>query len=59
MNKSCACHTALVDTKEAEAKCSWPWNCLLAYVASSQTMTDEKEGICMKALFLEYSDIIQ
>lgn len=22
-------------------------------------MTDEKEGICMKALFLEYSDIIQ
>lgn len=59
MNKSCAWHTALVETKEAEEKCYWPWNCLLAYMTSRQTMRDEKAEICMKALFLECSDIIQ
>ena len=58
-NKSCACHTALGKTKEAETKYFWPWNCLLASVARRQKMREEKAGICMKASFLEHSDIIQ
>lgn len=45
--------------KRSQTKYSWPWNCLPAYVASRQTMREEKAGICMKASFLEYSDINQ
>lgn len=59
MNKLCVCHTALDGTKETEMKCTWPWNCLLAYVASRQTMRRKKAGICMKVPLLGYSDMIQ
>lgn len=55
LNKSHICHAALGETKEAETKSTWPWNCFLASMHTGKGAVRSRNlyGIC------ECSDMAQ